>query len=115
MAEQKYGNKKTEYDGYKFDSMLEFKRYQCLKFLQAAGKISDLKLQVEYELIPKLVKCDGKIERSVKYRADFVYLEKGVLVVEDTKGFKTKDYIIKRKLMLFVHGITVKEVSNAIY
>jgi hypothetical protein len=115
VIRQKYGNKKVEYDGYKFDSMLEFKRYQYLKFCQTAGEISDLKLQVEYKLIPKLVKSDGKIERSVKYRADFVYFENGILVVEDTKGFKTKDYIIKRKLMLFVHGVTIKEVGNAIH
>ena len=54
---------------------------------------------------------DGKcVERSVKYKADFFYTKDGELVVEDTKGFRTPDYIIKRKLMLYVHHIRIKEV-----
>ena len=53
----------------------------------------------------------GKVlERATYYVADFVYEENGKKVVEDTKGVKTKDYILKRKLMLWVHGIRVREV-----
>ena len=88
-----------------FDSKREANRYAELKLLERAGEISDLKLQVPFELIPK-----QPGERSVKYIADFVYLEGGKSVVEDVKGKKTRDYIIKRKLMLWRHGITIKEV-----
>lgn len=55
--------------------------------------------------------CKKKlIERGVYYIADFVYYRDGEYIVEDTKGVRTKDYIIKRKLMLYVHGIKIKEV-----
>lgn len=52
------------------------------------------------------------IERKVDYIADFVYTDiyNAMVVVEDTKGLKTPDYIIKRKLMLYIHGIRVKEI-----
>ena len=56
-------------------------------------------------------RVDGKVvERACSYIADFVYMERGEKVVEDVKGVKTKDYIIKRKLMLFIHGIKVREI-----
>jgi hypothetical protein len=77
-----------------------------LALLQKVGEISDLQEQVKFELIPKQ---DG--ERAVTYTADFVYRDKdGKLVVEDSKGFRTQQYIIRRKLMLFRHGIKVQEV-----
>ena len=101
----KYRNRKTVYDGITFDSQREASRYAELKLLERAGEISDLKLQVPFELIPK-----QSGERAVKYIADFVYLEGGKSVVEDVKGKKTRDYIIKRKLLLWRHGITIKEV-----
>ena len=91
-------------DGQVFDSVKEFHRYGCLQLLERAGKISDLKRQVKFELIPKQ---DG--ERAVHYVADFTYYENGKLVVEDTKGFKTDAYKLKRKLMLWVHHIKIKE------
>ena len=112
----KYGNKKTVYNGIIFDSKREQKRYSELLLLQRAGAITNLELQKVFELIPaqyeklengKKGKC---LERAVTYKADFYYIENGVPVAEDTKGFKTKDYIIKRKLMLYVHGIRIKEV-----
>ena len=103
---QKYRNEKT--GGY--DSKREAARAQELKMLERAGRIFDLHEQVEFELVPKQ---EG--ERAVKYRADFVYFTEAsrvpeCLVVEDVKGMKTKDYIIKRKLMLHVHGIRIKEI-----
>lgn len=107
----KYRAKKTEVDGIVFDSKKEAKRYQELKLFERAGVISDLQRQVKFELIPSQ-KIDGKVaERACSYVADFVYKDKeGNTIVEDTKGVKTKDYIIKRKLMLWIHGIRIKEV-----
>lgn len=106
---QKYRNKKVTIDGITFDSKTEAKRYTELKLLEKAGQIQGLELQKEYVLIPSQ-KINGRVaERAVKYKADFVYTENGKTVVEDTKGVRTKDYIIKRKLMLYVHGIKIKE------
>ena len=101
----KYNAKKTTVDGITFDSKKESKRYQELRLLERSGQIKDLRWQVPYELIPK-----QKGERACTYYADFIYTENGEQVVEDSKGVKTKDYIIKRKLMLQVHGIKIKEV-----
>ena len=123
----KYGNRKVIIDGEVFDSKREAYRYQDLKFREKIGAISDLKRQVVYELIPvqrekstKVYKkgrkkgqpVEGKIiEKAVTYIADFVYTDSatGKEVVEDAKGMRTRDYIIKRKLMLYIHGIKVQE------
>lgn len=125
----KYKNRKTiTSDGILHDSSLEAQRWCELKLLERAGKIKDLKRQVEYELIPAQYETyerygkngqrlkDGVrlIERNACYVADFVYVdaETGEVVVEDTKGVKTKDYIIKRKLMLQVHKIKIKQIER---
>lgn len=108
----KYGNKKVSIDGETFDSKKEAKRYCELKLLQQAGEIKELRRQVKFVLIPSQ-RVDGKVvERECSYIADFVYRDakSGELVVEDTKGFKTKDYIIKRKLMLSVYNIRINEI-----
>ena len=106
----KYHNKKVCYNGIAFDSKKEARRYSELLLLERAGVITDLQMQVPFVLIP-LQRINGKVaERECKYIADFVYTENEKKVVEDTKGMKTKDYIIKRKLMLYVHGIQIKEV-----
>ena len=97
----KYRNVKT--GGY--DSKKEAKRGAELKLLEKSGLITDLKEQVKYQVIPKQ---DG--ERAAHYIADFAYMENGNLVVEDVKGFKTADYILKRKLMRYVHGIAIIEI-----
>ena len=126
----KYHSKKITREGVTFDSIKEYKRFRELSLLERAGEISDLKRQVPFELIPaqfeeiptgeiyKRGERKGQpkfkrvcVEQSVKYVADFVYSDKyGKICVEDTKGFKTTDYIIKRKLMLHVHGIKIKEI-----
>lgn len=120
----KYYARKVEVDGITFDSHKEANRYQELKILERAGEITDLQMQVPFELIPAQREPDtygvrggvrrGKvIEHSVVYYADFVYKDKhGNTVVEDTKSkyTKTKDYKIKRKLMLYFFGIRIKEV-----
>ena len=106
----KYGNRKVIRDGIEFDSIKECQRYCELKLMQRAGVISDLQLQVPFELIPAQ-RIDGKVvERAVNYVADFVYKQNGQKVVEDTKGVRTKEYIMKRKMMLFFHGIRIVEV-----
>ena len=109
----KYMNKKWELDGKTFDSQKEARRYQELRWLLRQGLISDLRLQVPFELIPSQWR-DGKLaERPVKYIADFVYMdENGETVVEDvkSKATMTPQYIIKRKLMLWEFGIVVREV-----
>jgi hypothetical protein len=106
----KYGAKKITQNGITFDSKREAKRYGELLLLERAGVITDLQMQVPFVLIPSQ-RINGKVaERECKYIADFVYTENEKKVVEDTKGMKTKDYIIKRKLMLYVHGIQIKEV-----
>lgn len=106
----KYHNIKTVINGERFDSKKEAARWQELLLLQRAGKISRLNRQVTYELIPSQY-IDGKcVERAVKYVADFVYHDKqGNLVVEDTKGKKTPEYVVKRKLLLYTYGIRIKE------
>jgi len=102
----KYRNKKVEYNGMTFDSKRELARYHSLELMEKGLVISNLQRQVPFELIPK---C-GK-NRAVHYIADFVYTdESGNQVVEDAKAFRTRDYIIKKKLMLWRHGIEVKEI-----
>ena len=101
----KYGSVKTvTTDGIKHDSIKEANRWCELKLLERAGVIQDLQRQVKYELIPKQ---EG--ERAVYYIADFVYTENGKKVVEDVKGMRTKEYKIKQKMMLYLHGIRIKE------
>lgn len=91
-------------------SRKEHRRAQQLKLMQRAGLISNLREQVKYVLIPTQRAPDGTLlEKECSYYADFVYDKEGVTVVEDTKGFRTPEYKIKRKLMLSVHGITIKE------
>lgn len=101
-------------DGIVHDSQWEATRWTELKLLERAGKIKNLNRQVKFVLIPKQVEYVGKkvkvVERECSYIADFVYQENGQTIVEDTKGLRTKDYIIKRKLMLYMHGIKIREV-----
>lgn len=109
----KYGAKKVTIDGITFDSVKEATRWRELRYRVMGRQITDLQRQVKFELIPNQVDENGKvIERAVSYVADFVYIDRktGQKVVEDTKGFKTKEYIIKRKLMLKEYGIRIKEV-----
>lgn len=122
----KYNARKATVDGITFDSRKEAARYAELKLMERAGLIRDLERQVKFVLIPaqyepdridyskspKGRKVKGRlIERECAYIADFRYfsIEDGKTIVEDSKGLKTKDYVIKRKLMLHVYGIRIKE------
>ena len=117
----KYHNRKTSriIDGevVQFDSEHEARRWDELVLLQKAGKITDLKRQVRYKLIPAQRDLQGHvIEKACDYVADFSYYEKQdgmkhpVHVVEDAKGVRTPDYVIKRKLMLQKYGVRIREV-----
>lgn len=80
----KYGAVKTEADGIMFDSKREASRYQELRLLEQAGEITNLRLQVPFELIPK-----SKYGMPIRYIADFTYNDlNGQLIVEDAKGVK---------------------------
>ena len=105
----KYNNKITELDGIKFHSRKESLRYSQLKLYEKGGLIANLRLQVAYELIPKLV-INGKNERAIKYVADFVYTDtvNKCEVVEDVKGMITDIFKIKYRLMKQIHNIDIK-------
>jgi hypothetical protein len=105
----KFNNVKTVIDNITFHSKKESVRYGQLKLYEKAGMITDLRLQVSYELIPKLV-INGKTERAIKYIADFVYFDTvhKVEVVEDVKGMITDIFKIKYRLMKVLHGIDIK-------
>ena len=87
----KYGNRKVSVDGYKFDSVREAQRY------------------IDLSLVPKQKDSRGRVIREIRYIADFVYTENGKTVVEDAKGYKTKEYELKKKLMKYFHNIEIKE------
>ena len=125
----KYYNIKTKTtDGLVFDSLKEARRWEQLLLLQKAGEISNLERQVAYELLPNQYESyerfskkgerlkDGErlVEKKVVYYADFVYVDTktGERIVEDSKSpaTRTKEYIIKRKLMRLIHGIKIREV-----
>ena len=93
----KYRSKKTIIDNIKFASKKEAGRYIELKLLLKLGKIKKLKLQPKFELQPKFKK-DGKAYRAINYIADFMYLQNDKIIIEDTKGFKTQVYLLKKKL-----------------
>lgn len=126
----KYHNKKINVDGITYDSKKEYRRHQELSLLERVGTIQDLRRQVKFVLIPAQYETyarygkkgqrlkDGQrlLEKECSYTADFVYIENGKTVVEDVKGYRDPSsagvakFIIKRKLMLYIHGIRIKEV-----
>lgn len=104
----KYRNVKTFVDDIKFDSKREAARYNDLKILEQAKVISDLKLQVPFELAPS-VHVAGRKKPALRYVSDFTYVENGKLVINDVKGKLTDVYILKRHLMMSVHGLEILE------
>ncbi len=106
---KKFYNKSVDFQGEHFDSKKEFDRYGVLRLLQRGGQIANLRRQVKFVLIPAK-KGEYRNERECAYIADFVYeTPDGKLVVEDVKGMRTKEYIVKRKLMLAKYDISIKE------
>ena len=118
MKANKYHAKKITVDGQTFDSRKEYLRFKELELLERSGKIQNLKRQVEYMLLPSQfgmeVDENGRRkrvcwERAARYVADFTYTENGQFIAEDCKGFRTKDYILKRKMMLYFFNIRIRE------
>lgn len=121
-AKPKYGNKKVTFRGIVFASKKERDYYLLLKDRERKGEISDLRLQVRYELLPAIyedevvhLKTKDKIvpklvQRKVEYVADFVYTENGTERVIDTKGFRTKEYQLKKKMMRSLLNIEIIEI-----
>ena len=124
---KKYNNTKVEYDGIKFDSKKEMQRYIVLKAAEDSGVISNLELQVKYELIPAVreeyvehLKTKDKIKTRtlqlpITYTCDFQYLKNGVLIVEDVKASPNmaaidKSFILKEKLFRWKFGYGIKRV-----
>lgn len=110
----KYGNKKVIVNGIKFDSKLEARRYCELKLLERAKEIKDLRRQVEFELQPSYKK-NNKIIRSINYVADFVYydVKRRKTIIEDTKGFKTEIYKLKKKIFEYKYpDLEIKEIRR---
>ena len=98
----KYNARKTEVDGYIFDSKKESNRYCELRLLEKADEITELELQPKFPLV-----VNG--EKIATYIADFRYNDHGKVVVEDTKGFRTREYRIKKKLVHALYGIEIVE------
>ncbi|MEZ7524029.1 DUF1064 domain-containing protein [Burkholderia vietnamiensis] len=106
----KYGNRKVVVDGITFDSEREGARYSTLARMRAAGEITQLQIQVPFEIVPAAV-VGGRKRPARTYIADFVYRDAGgALVVEDVKGVRTPVYTMKRHLMKVVHNIDIVEV-----
>jgi hypothetical protein len=113
QRDSKYGNTKVVDGGRTFDSKAEHKRWQYLSLLERAGEIRELQLQVPFELIPAQARPSGGKERPTVYLADFVYVDRaGKRIVEDVKGAVTPEFRLKRKLMLWRHGVEVQEVRS---
>ncbi len=116
----KYNNRKVVMDGIKFDSEREAARFGELKVLRAMGKIRNLRLQANFTLVEGYTTIEGERIKPMVYRADFTYERatepdcNGVVhwlrEVEDAKGVKTKDYLLKKKLMQDKYHITIREV-----
>lgn len=121
----KYNSKKITVGGMTFDSRKEAKRFQELYLMERAGKISDLQRQVKFVLIPAQREPDtigprggtkkgALLEKECSYYADFAYRKNDAYIVEDVKGYRGggayATFSIKRKLMLWIHGIRVREV-----
>ena len=101
----KYRNIPIIANGIKFDSKAEHKRFTELELLQKAGKIFNLEMQKDFELQPSFMDNQGEKRRSIKYIADFVYKENGIIIVEDLKSkitAKDSTYKIKKKMLLWL-------------
>ena len=110
----KYKNQKVIFDGIEFDSILERNRYLELKLLEKAKEIKDIRRQVIFELQPSYKK-NNKTIRAINYVADFVYydLKKNKTIIEDTKGFRTEIFKLKKKMFEYKYpDLEIKEVRR---
>ena len=123
----KYGNKKVTAFGITFDSKKEMQRCLVLKEAQDNGIISDLELQPQFELIPKVTEtyvkhlktkdkvCERTVQLAIRYKGDFRYKKDGIVVVEDVKASPhmaalDPKFLIKEKLFRWKFGFSIKRV-----
>lgn len=108
----KYRNQKVTIDGITFQSLKEGGRYRVLKLLVKAKEIKDLELQKKFELQPAYTNANGKHIRAINYLADFYYYDNKLecYVVEDVKGFRTKEYLLKKKMFEYKYNAIIKEL-----
>ena len=114
INQNKYKNKRISADGKEFDSRLEYTRYRQLKLLEKAGEIKSLRLQVKFLLQPKYRK-NGKTIKEISYIADFTYydVKKGKMVIEDTKGYRTEIYKLKKKIFEYQYpNLEIVEIGK---
>ena len=109
--QRKYRNEKVVIDGHTFDSEREGERYCELRLMQKAGEIDDLQIHPDFVLVPNILEEGHVVQRAVKYTADFSYISSGCKIVEDVKGVKTDVYKLKKKLMRYIYGIKITEIS----
>jgi hypothetical protein len=110
----KYNAQPVDLDGYHFDSLAEYRRFGELTLLQLAGEIDNLKVHPTYELQPAFTHAGDKY-RAISYEADFQYrdVHTGGIVVEDSKGFETYEFKLKKKLLLYHYpGIDFRIVKG---
>ena len=101
QPKNKFHAQKTNVNGVVYDSKKEAKRAVELQYLERIGQIQDLRQQVEFVLQDGFVNNEGKKIRAIVYVGDFCYIQDGVKIIEDTKGFRTKEYSIKKKLLMY--------------
>ena len=109
IKKNKYKNKKVIIDGIKFDSQKEGNRYLILRDKLNNGEITNLRLQVKFELQPSF-KINGKAIKTINYIADFTYYDRDKFIVEDTKGMRTQVYKLKAKMFAYKYGYEIKEI-----
>ena len=109
IKQNKYKNKKIEYDGILWDSKKEMSYYIKFKLMEKSGEISELKRQVKYELQPKY-QFKGKSIRQILYIADFTYKKNGIIHVIDVKGYRNEIYKLKKKIFEYKYGIEIEEM-----
>ena len=97
----KYHAQKTVVGDTTYDSKKEAKRAQELHYMERSGTIKDLQEQVRFILQEEYVNNEGKKVRPISYVADFVYEQKGQKIVEDSKGFRTKEFVLKKKIFMY--------------
>ncbi len=109
MKRSKYNAQPQVVDGVKFDSGREAKRWQELKLLERAGRISKLERQVTYILAPSVKILGEKRARpALRLKIDFRYVEDGQTIADDAKGYSDTAFRIRQHLMKSVHGIDVR-------
>jgi len=109
----KYHNKKTTYEGIKFDSIKEMNRYKELELMEDTDYIIGLELQKKFELQPSFIDNNGNKHRAITYIVDFYYYDtiEQCYIAEDVKGYKTQIYQLKKKMFMYKYpNIKFKEV-----